>query len=102
VFICFKKTYARETNQRRVAGVAVHHRQQTKRQDGAPMNRAERRRNNRNAPRALRAFAAAYRCPDCLSETTEPYHGGDRWHINVHHDDTCPMYRRLIAKGLAT
>jgi hypothetical protein len=66
------------------------------------MNRAERRRNNRNTPRALRAFAAAYRCPDCLSDTTEPYHAGDRWHINVHHDETCPMYRRLKAKGLAT
>ena len=66
------------------------------------MNRSERRRNNHRAPRVLRAFAAAYRCPDCLSETAEPYHGGDHWHINVHHDETCPTYRRLRAEGWAT
>jgi hypothetical protein len=66
------------------------------------MNRAERRRLTREAPRPIRAFAAAYRCPDCISETTQPYHGGDHWHIDVHHDDTCPTYRRLKAKGRAT
>jgi hypothetical protein len=67
------------------------------------MNRAERRRNNRSAPRSIRAFAAAYRCPDCLSNTTQPV--ADEfgvWHIDVQHDDTCPSYRRLKAKGLAT
>jgi hypothetical protein len=67
------------------------------------MNRAERRRNNHNAPRAIRAFAAAYRCPDCLSETTQPVVDEfGVWHIDVQHDDTCPMYHRLKAKGLAT
>lgn len=66
------------------------------------MNRAQRRAAQRKAPPALRAFAAAYRCPDCLNETTEPYHGGDHWHINVHHDDTCPTYRRLRAEGRAS
>lgn len=60
------------------------------------MNRADRRRNNRQAPPELRAYAAAYRCPDCLSETAQPV--ADEfgvWHINVHHDETCPLYRRL-------
>lgn len=55
------------------------------------------------APLSIRAFAAAYRCPDCLSETAQPV--ADQlgiWHVYVHHDDTCPMYQRLKAKGLAT
>jgi hypothetical protein len=67
------------------------------------MNRAQRRRETRKAPRAICLFAAAYRCPDCLSETTQPVsdHLG-AWHIDVHHDDTCPTYRRLRAQGLAT
>ena len=65
------------------------------------MNRAQRR-AGRQAPADIRAFAAAYRCPDCLSETAEPYHGGDHWHINVHHDETCPSYRKLRAVGWAT
>lgn len=66
------------------------------------MNRAERRRNYRQVPRVLRAFAAAYRCPDCSSETGELYPDGQRWHLNIHHDDTCPSYRQLKARGLAT
>jgi hypothetical protein len=67
------------------------------------MNRAQRRRMTQEAPRSIRAFAASYRCPDCLSETTQPVVDEfGMWHIEVRHDETCPMYRRLKAKGLAT
>jgi hypothetical protein len=66
------------------------------------MNRADRRRQARAAPRALRLYAAAYQCPDCNSETDQPYHDGLIWHINLHHDETCPSYRRLKANGCAT
>jgi hypothetical protein len=67
------------------------------------MNRAERRRMTQKAPASVRAFVAAYRCPDCLSDTTQPV--ADElgvWHIDVRHDDTCPMYQRLKVEGLAT
>lgn len=67
------------------------------------MNRAERRRVGRQAPAVFRAFAAAYRCPDCLSDTAQPVPDAfGVWHIDVHHDDTCPTYRRLKAEGRAT
>jgi hypothetical protein len=66
------------------------------------MNRAHRRAAHRQAPREVRSFAVAYRCPDCLSETTQPV--ADQfgmWHVEVHHDGTCPTYRRLRAEGWA-
>jgi hypothetical protein len=67
------------------------------------MNRRERRAMTRQAPASIRAYAAAYKCPDCLSETTQPVADAfGAWHIDVQHDATCPMYRRLLAKGLAT
>ncbi len=66
------------------------------------MNRAQRRAAARRAPAHMRAFALAYRCPDCLSETAEPVLVDARgvWRVNVHHDETCPTYRRLKANGL--
>jgi hypothetical protein len=66
------------------------------------MNRAERRANHRKAPPAVRAVASNYQCPDCLSETTHP--AVDElgiWHIEVHHDDTCPLFAAYRAAGLA-
>lgn len=66
------------------------------------MNRAQRRRLKRQAPGSVLAFAAAYRCLDCLSDNGQPW--CDRfgvWHIDVRHDDTCPAYRRLLAGGRA-
>lgn len=60
------------------------------------MNRANRRRRTREAPASIRAFAATYRCPDCLSEMTCPVQ--DRfgiWRIEVRHDDTCPTWRAI-------
>ncbi len=59
------------------------------------MNRAQRRsRRNHQAPPKVQAFAAAYRCPDCLSETPQPVQDWlGIWHIEVRHDDTCPAYR---------
>ena len=67
------------------------------------VNRSQRRAARRNAPRSVRWLADNYRCPDCLSETTQPV-ADERgvWHINVHHDDTCPTYKRLLAQGLAS
>lgn len=66
------------------------------------MNRAERRKATRGAPPQIRALAATYRCPDCLSDTSHPFEGTDGvWHINVHHDDTCPTLARLQTAGLA-
>ena len=63
----------------------------------------DRRSRRHQAPVFLCAFAAAYRCPDCLNETTEPVRDdADMWHIEVRHDDTCPTYRRLQAEGRAT
>ena len=70
---------------------------------GRPVNRADRRRAGRRAPRSVNAFAATYECPDCLADVTYPIEGDDgRWHIFVHHDETCPLYRRLKTAGLAT
>jgi hypothetical protein len=67
------------------------------------MNRAQRRRAHRQAPPEFRAFAANYRCPDCLNDTTQPVADDlGIWHIEVHHDDTCPTYRRLLAHGQAS
>ncbi|MCW2651697.1 MAG: hypothetical protein JWR32_2673, partial [Mycobacterium sp.] len=40
------------------------------------MNRASRRSAARQAPPAIREYAAAYRCPDCMSETGELWHDG--------------------------
>ena len=67
------------------------------------MNRAQRRVARRQAPASVRSFAAAYQCPDCLAETTYPVadqHGV--WHIDVRHDDTCPIFRRLRAERRPT
>jgi hypothetical protein len=53
----------------------------------------------------LHAFAAAYRCPDCMSAVDEPTlaDGTSRvWMLNVRHDTACPTYRRLQADGLAS
>lgn len=67
------------------------------------MNRAQRRQSRRYAPPKVRALAAAYQCPDCLSENGVPFQDSfGIWHLNVHHDDTCPTYRRLKAEGSAT
>ncbi|MGO8937370.1 MAG: hypothetical protein ACLQLO_09635 [Mycobacterium sp.] len=67
------------------------------------MNRADRRRAGHRAPRSVSQFAATYECPDCLADVTYPIQGDDgRWQIAVLHSDTCPLYRRLKAAGLAT
>jgi hypothetical protein len=66
------------------------------------MNRADRRRQQRQAPFAIRLYARTYQCPDCINSTSEPY--ADEfgvWHVEVGHDLTCPSYRRLQALGLA-
>jgi hypothetical protein len=48
-------------------------------------------------------LAAIYRCPDCLSDNGTPYADSSGiWHLDVHHDDTCPLYRRLKAEGRAS
>jgi hypothetical protein len=67
------------------------------------MNRADRRQQQRQAPFAIRLYARTYRCPDCINSTSEPV--ADEfgvWHINVHHDETCPSYRKLRALGWAS
>ncbi len=63
------------------------------------MNRAQRRLHARHAPASIRAFAAAYRCPDCLSETTRPVQDRGIWRIEVRHDDTCPTWRAMQRRG---
>jgi hypothetical protein len=53
----------------------------------------------------LRSFAAAYRCPDCMSTVDEPARADDTSRVRmltVRHHDTCPTYRRLQADGLAS
>lgn len=69
------------------------------------MNRRQRRANPR-PPAALLAFARAYQCPDCLSENAEPVlvdpSGGGVWRLEIRHDETCPTYRSLKARGLAS
>lgn len=67
------------------------------------MNRSQRRAARKRAPTSVRAYANAYRCPDCDSETATPYtdaHGV--WHLEVRHDETCPTYLRLLAEGRAS
>jgi hypothetical protein len=67
------------------------------------VNRAQRRCAQRQAPASVRWVAENYRCPDCLSENS--HLAQDKygiWHVNVHHDNTCPTYRRLLAQGLAS
>jgi len=55
------------------------------------VNRAQRRAARAQAPRSVRKFAALSRCPDCLSENTEPVRDAwGIWHIETHHDATCP------------
>lgn len=55
------------------------------------MNRKQRRAARKQTPANIRAFADAYRCPDCLSETAEPVTDEfGIWHLEVRHDDTCP------------
>lgn len=66
------------------------------------MNRASRRSAARQAPPAIREYAAAYRCPDCMSETGELWHDGRIWQLDVRHDSSCPLFRRLKAKGCAS
>ena len=50
------------------------------------------------APLAFRRIAAAYRCPDCDSETGEPQPDDllGIWRMEVRHDETCPWYRQHI------
>jgi hypothetical protein len=64
------------------------------------VNRRQRR--STAIPEAVAIFAAAYRCPDCLSESAAPTqdHFG-MWHLEIRHDDTCPAYRQMKARGLA-
>ena len=67
------------------------------------MNRADRRRAGRRAPRSVSEYARQYECPDCLSDVTYPIEDDDGvWHINVMHDELCWTYRRLKAAGLAS
>jgi hypothetical protein len=55
------------------------------------VNRAQRRAAHRQIPSSVRKFAAASRCPDCLSENTEPVRDARGiWHIETRHDATCP------------
>jgi hypothetical protein len=66
------------------------------------MNRQQRRAEQRRTPRAVRALAAHYKCPDCLSTNSSPYYDCGIWHLNVRHDSTCPSYQRLRRAGLAS
>lgn len=67
------------------------------------MNRADRRRAGRRAPRSVSDYARNYQCQDCLADVTYPLEGDDgRWHIAVLHDQTCWTYKQLKAAGLAT
>jgi hypothetical protein len=53
------------------------------------------RRQARKAPRPVQLLADQG-CPDCSSETSQPV--ADRhgvWHVNISHDDTCPLYAQL-------
>lgn len=60
------------------------------------MNRAERRRQRRRSPSPLvQAYAAAYRCPDCIAETRLEQHGPGLYRLVVAHDDTCPTFRQM-------
>lgn len=61
-----------------------------------------RRRRARWAPDVMREFIAAYRCPDCNSESGEPIHiEGNRWSAEIRHDDSCPWYAKHIDPGTA-
>lgn len=49
-------------------------------------------------PPAVHAFAERYRCPDCLSYSTEPRLDTDGvWRLLVHHDDECPFLRGVAS-----
>jgi hypothetical protein len=56
------------------------------------------REQDRRAPAVMRALIAAYRCPDCDSESGEPYPDHERgiWRAEIRHDETCPWYRQHI------
>jgi len=60
------------------------------------MNRAQRRTAARTpCGRAAVAYADAYLCPDCTSETELRQDDDGVYHLDVHHDDSCPTYRRM-------
>jgi len=64
------------------------------------MNRRQRRgaRRVEATPAAqVRAFADAYRCPDCLADTELINPSLNVFVLEVRHDLSCPTYARMTA-----
>jgi len=64
------------------------------------MNRRQRRGTRRveATPAAqVRAFADAYRCPDCSASTELVNPSTNVYVLNVRHDTTCPSYAAMCA-----
>lgn len=64
------------------------------------MNRRHRRGTRRveaSSGAQVRAFAAAFRCPDCTAETELINPSTNVYVLNVRHDTTCPSYAAMCA-----
>jgi hypothetical protein len=61
------------------------------------MNRSDRRRRHA-VPPLVDLVSTAYRCPDCISRNSDPWHDGRIWQFAVMHDDSCPTLA-AIEKG---
>jgi len=60
------------------------------------VNRRQRRTAARTAGgRAALSYADQYTCPDCASDTELRRDDDGVFHLDVHHDDTCPTFRRI-------
>lgn len=64
------------------------------------VNRAQRRKRL-TPPSDVADYVRNYRCPDCLSETAEPFSTTNGvWHLVVRHDATCPTYTAMNGDNL--
>ncbi len=52
-------------------------------------------------PASVRAMARSYKCGHCDSETGQPRFDGVIWHIDIHHDDECPVLNGHIPVAYA-
>lgn len=52
-------------------------------------------------PAAVNAAARAYRCGHCRSTTAKPRRRGGVWHLDVRHDETCPVINGTVSHAPA-
>ena len=52
-------------------------------------------------PPAVAAYARAYRCSDCSARAGKPRRAAGSWHVDVRHDDSCPVLTGSVDKTAA-